>query len=112
MMTIRKELQPDSHARLERVVASSVRMQRMIEQLLDVARAHLPGGLEVQSGEPRDLVPVVQAIVGEVNASRPSRSIELVTSPAFARVDVERFQQAVSGAFAAPVRFTPTRVPC
>jgi signal transduction histidine kinase len=95
MMAIRKELQPESHARLERVVASSVRMQRMIEQLLDVARAHLPGGIEVQSGEPRDLVPVVQAIVGEVNASRPSRSIELVASPAFARLDVERFQQAV-----------------
>jgi signal transduction histidine kinase len=95
MMALRKELQPDSHARLERVVASSVRMQRMIEQLLEVARAQRPDGIEVQTSEPRDLAPLVRGIVSEVGASSPSRTIELVTSPTFARVDVERFEQAM-----------------
>jgi signal transduction histidine kinase len=95
MMALRKDLEPDSHARLERVVASSVRMQRMIEQLLDVARAQLPDGMQVQTSEPRDLAPLVRGIVGEVGASNPSRTIELTTSPTFARVDVERFEQAI-----------------
>jgi len=95
MMALRKELLPDSHARLERVVASSVRMQRMIEQLLDVARAQLPDGIQVQTSEARDLAPLVRGVVAEVSISSPSRAIELVTRPSFARVDVERFEQVV-----------------
>jgi signal transduction histidine kinase len=95
MMALRKELAPESHARLERVVASSVRMQRMIEQLLDVAQARLPDGLRVCPGEVRDLAPLVATVVGEVSASSPSRAIELVATRCVARVDVVRFEQAV-----------------
>ena len=95
MMALRKELHPDSHARLERVVASSVRMQRMIEQLLNVARAQLPDGIEVQPSAARDIAPLVGSIVAEVGASSPSCTIELLASPCFVRVDVERFEQAV-----------------
>jgi signal transduction histidine kinase len=95
MMALRKELAPESHARLERVVASSVRMQRMIEQLLDVARARLPDGFPVRPGEAHDLAPLVATIVGEVRASNPSRAIDLEGSPCLAHVDVDRFEQAV-----------------
>jgi signal transduction histidine kinase len=95
MMALRKELAPESQARLERVVASSVRMQRMIEQLLDVARARLPDGISVRLGDARDLEPIVLKIVHEVRAANPSRSIHLKSFPCRARVDAERLEQVV-----------------
>ena len=44
-MTMRRELPPESHKRLERMITSGVRMQRMIDQLLDVIAESL-GRLE------------------------------------------------------------------
>ncbi len=95
LMARRNELAPENQARLERVVASSVRMQRMIEQLLDVAQANRPDGIQVRLGEPRDLAPLVAKVVDEVGASSPSRTLDLVASPCLARVDAERFEQAL-----------------
>jgi signal transduction histidine kinase len=95
MMARRKELAPESQARLERVVASSVRMQRMIEQLLDVARVRLPNGISISLGEARDLGPVVLKVVDEVRAANPSRNLDLRISPCRARFDVERLEQVV-----------------
>jgi signal transduction histidine kinase len=45
LMTMRGELPPDSHKRLERVIVTGVRMERMIEQLLDLARARPASGI-------------------------------------------------------------------
>ena len=95
MMALRKELAPESHARLERVVASSVRMQRMIEQLLDVARVRQPDGISIRLGEARDLGPVVLKVVDEVRAANPSRNLHLRISPCRARFDVERLEQVI-----------------
>jgi signal transduction histidine kinase len=95
MMSRRKELAPENEARLERVLASSMRMQRMIEQLLDVAESRQPDGIQVRLGEARELGPLVASIVSEVRASSPSRTLELVAHPCVARVDAERFEQAV-----------------
>jgi signal transduction histidine kinase len=95
MMARRKELAPENQARLERVVASSVRMQRMIETLLDVAQVHRPDGIRVCPDEARDLAPLVAKIVDEVGASSPSRTLKLVASPCVARVEAERFEQAI-----------------
>jgi signal transduction histidine kinase len=95
LMCRRKELAPENQARLERVVASSLRMQRMIEQLLDVAQAHRPDGIQVRVGEQRNLAPLVANIVDEVRASSPSRTIQFVARPCVAQVDADRLQQAV-----------------
>ena len=37
LMTMRRELPPESQKRLGRIITSGVRMQKMIEQILDVA---------------------------------------------------------------------------
>jgi signal transduction histidine kinase len=96
---MRREVPAESHKRLERVVASGVRMQRMIEQLLDVTRARLAGGVPVERGEPRDLVPLVGKIVDEVRAScpPPGRSIGLrAVGTCRLRIDPERVSQMVA----------------
>ncbi len=84
--------------RLDRLVVSGVRMQRMIEQLLDMTRARLGGGIPVTlSAEPVDLAMLVTGIVDEVRAAHPASTIELlVDGDCAARVDVDRFEQVVS----------------
>ena len=97
LMTMRREVAPESQKRLDRIVASGVRMQRMIEQLLDVARARLAGGIPIERSDERELAPHVERIVDEVRIAHPARSIEIVADgPCVARVDVDRFEQLVS----------------
>lgn len=58
-----------------RVVGSGQRMSRMIEDLLDVARARLAGGITLRCG-PLDLGALIQRVVQEHQAAHPQRRIE------------------------------------
>jgi signal transduction histidine kinase len=78
------------------MIAGGVRMQRMLDQVLDLSRVRLAGGILVERGEPRDLAPLVSDIVEETRAAHPTRTIELSTSASMARVDADRFEQVVS----------------
>jgi signal transduction histidine kinase len=96
LMKMREELVPDSERRLERIITSGQRMERMIEQLLDVTRARLGGGLPVSRSQ-QDLVPLANRIVEELRAFHPSMTID-VHAPArcLAHVDPDRFEQVLS----------------
>jgi signal transduction histidine kinase len=96
LMTLRGELAPDSQRRLERVVSSGARMQRMIEQILDMTRDRLTDGIAVVRTPARDLVPLVSSIVEETRLAHPQSVIDLcVAGPCFGSVDAERFEQVV-----------------
>ena len=93
---------PDTPAeirdRLGRVTSSGVRMQRMIEQLLDLTRARLAGGIPVtlSAGEV-DLGVLVRKIVDEVRAASPEARIEVrAEGPCLARIDPDRIEQVIS----------------
>ena len=97
LMRHRGDLGPENMGRLERVVTSGVRMERMIEQLLDVARARLAEGIPVNRSARHDLVPIATKIVDELQASNPRRQIELRSEGAcVAAVDPDRLAQVVS----------------
>jgi len=97
LMTLRGELLPESQKRLDRVVSSGVRMQRMIEQILDMARDRLTTGIAVSRTAPRDLVPLIAKIVEETRLAHPEQRIELQSSGrCFASVDADRFEQVIS----------------
>ncbi len=59
----------------ERIVTSGKRMARMIEDMLDLARARLAGGIIVKR-EPADFQPLVERVVREHQAAAPARLIE------------------------------------
>jgi len=80
----------------ERMKSSTRRMSRMIEQILDLARSRLGGGLDVKPAE-MNLCPMMTAIVDELRAAHPSRSIELRCPAALEGLwDRDRLEQVFS----------------
>lgn len=96
LMALRGEVSGESSKRLDRIVSSGVRMQRMIEQILDVTRARLASGIPIKPTE-QDLVALVTRIVDEVSAANVGHVIELgATGSCLVSVDPDRFEQVVS----------------
>jgi signal transduction histidine kinase len=58
----------------ERIITSGKRMARMIEDMLDLARARLAGGIIVKR-EAADLKALLERVVSEHQAAAPTRSI-------------------------------------
>jgi signal transduction histidine kinase len=68
----------------------------MIEQILDLTRSRLGGGLEINR-ESMDLRPTISAIIDELRAAHPSRAIELRSPPAAVGTwDRDRLEQVFS----------------
>jgi two-component system, sensor histidine kinase and response regulator len=60
-----------------RILSSGKRMSHMIEDMLDMARARLAGGIPLKH-EPADLGALIDRVVGEMQAAYPERRIELM----------------------------------
>jgi signal transduction histidine kinase len=96
-----------------RILTSGNRMARMIEDMLDLARARLGGGIPVNR-EPADFKALVERVMREHQAAAPDRSVEAGCEGKFNGYwDAERIAQAASnlignalkhGSAAAPVR--------
>ena len=71
------EHQPKAVRTIERLLNSADRMQRMISQLLDFARARADGGIELDR-RPIDLTEIARDVIEEVRLARPDWKIELV----------------------------------
>jgi two-component system sensor histidine kinase/response regulator len=79
-----------------RIVSSGKRMARMIEDMLDLARARLAGGIIVKR-EPTDFRTLLERVVREHQAAVPSRLIESTYDGDFAGLwDPERIAQVAS----------------
>jgi signal transduction histidine kinase len=83
-------------ATLERLGRSTARMARMVDQLLDLTRARLAGG--IPSDRQRvDLVRVVAAAVEELAAVHPARAVHCrLPTEMIAMCDGDRLAQVVS----------------
>jgi PAS domain S-box-containing protein len=98
LMAKRDPSKPTNPAQVERIVRSGERMYRMIEQLLDLTRARIAGGIPVRrSPEPLAVAPIVGRIVDEIRGANPDRAIEFhVEEECAIRLDPDRFEQVVS----------------
>ncbi|MGC4062827.1 MAG: hybrid sensor histidine kinase/response regulator [Aquabacterium sp.] len=85
---------------VDRVLNSSHRMSRMIEDLLDVARARLGGGIHIERGD-NDLGAIVLKAVQEHQTSCPERTITMQAIGDLAgRWDGDRLAQVASNLIA------------
>jgi two-component system sensor histidine kinase/response regulator len=79
-----------------RILSSGKRMSRMIEDMLDMARARLAGGIPLKR-EAADLGALVDRVVGEIQAAYPDRRIDVKkTGDLSGNWDGERLAQVVS----------------
>jgi signal transduction histidine kinase len=79
-----------------RILASGTRMARMIEDMLDLARARLGGGIVIRR-EPADFAALVERVVREHQAAAPARLIEFsAEGDCSGEWDTERIAQVAS----------------
>jgi two-component system sensor histidine kinase/response regulator len=79
-----------------RILSSGRRMSRMIEDMLDMARARLAGGIPLKR-EPADLGALIDRVISEVNAAYPERKIAVEQAGELGgNWDGERLAQVVS----------------
>jgi PAS domain S-box-containing protein len=92
----RGALSPDDARVAERIDRAGDRMKRMIDQILDLTRSRLGGGIPVVP-LPVELHDLVRRIVAELEAAHPGRTIRLSTSgePRW-QCDADRLGQAIS----------------
>ncbi len=70
---------PDVQKCAARLTSSGTRMVQIIDELFDLARARLGGGIPIER-QPTDLEAVARKAVAELEATNPSRKIELVAA--------------------------------
>ncbi|MDB4989601.1 MAG: Chemotaxis regulator - transmits chemoreceptor signals to flagelllar motor component CheY [Myxococcaceae bacterium] len=100
---------------VERLKSSAERMSKMIDELFDLARARLSGGIPVQLRDEVDLAPVAEKIVGELAPGASSRSLELlVQGDTHSRLDPDRLGQVLANLLGNAIRHgtadTPVRL--
>jgi signal transduction histidine kinase len=90
---------------LKRVSASTDRMIRMVDQLLDVTRAQLGGGIPVVRRETR-LVPLIQSVIDELSLAYVKARFELVAPlDVVGEWDPDRLAQVVSNVVSNAVQY-------
>jgi PAS domain S-box-containing protein len=80
---------------LERIESSSRRMSRMIQQILDLTRSRLAGGIQVNP-QAMDLQSVLSSTVDELRTAYPGSVIELECPPLAGKWDADRLEQVFS----------------
>ncbi len=84
------------HKTTDNMLASGRRMSRMIDDMLDLARARLGGGIALKR-VPADLLTPIQRVVHESQLSGTQREIQLIhTGPLDGEWDVDRLAQVAS----------------
>jgi len=96
---LRQQLAPSDEGPTGRVLArissSALRMSRMVDQILDLTRARIAGGLGVEPTA-MDLGVVLTGVVDELRTAYPQRSIELACPVLPGAWDRDRLEQVFS----------------
>jgi signal transduction histidine kinase len=89
----------------ERIRASGRRMFRMVEQLSDLTRSRLGGGIRLATSDAVDLVALVERVVGELRVAHPDRKFDVAPrGRANGSWDAVRIEQVISNLVGNAVR--------
>ncbi len=94
-------LPPTSIAIVERVHRSARRIEHLADDMLDLARVQLGGGLPMTAGDVADLPQVLRHVVEELASAHPDREIRLQAGEVgTVRCDRRRIEQVASNLIA------------
>jgi signal transduction histidine kinase len=97
---------------IERLRASALRMSKMIDELFDLARARLSGGIPVSPEDGIDLVTVAERIIGELSSGEPARAPELShAGSTLGRFDSDRLGQVLANLLGNALRHGQPELP-
>lgn len=95
-LLIRQAREPSAQRAAQQVRSSGRRIMSMLDDLSDLARARLSGGIVVQR-EPADFSMIARKVVSELCASHPERQVELSFEGNFeGSWDASRLEQVLS----------------
>jgi phosphoserine phosphatase RsbU/P len=93
----RSHLGEDDQKVLTLMKGSVTRANRLVDDVLDLARSRLGGGIAVKRGGPQPLGPIIEQVVDEMRSISPTRSITLDMSlPEPVNCDTARIAQLLS----------------
>jgi two-component system, sensor histidine kinase and response regulator len=102
---------PDVQKWVARLSSSGARMVQIIDELFDLSRARLGGGIPIER-LPMDLVAVARKTVAEFEATNPGRKIELITEGSLSgEWDSGRLGQVLSNLVGNAVRHGTVTIP-
>ena len=102
---------PEVQKSAARLRSSGTRMVHIIDELFDLSRARLGGGIPIER-QYIDLVPIARKTVAELEATNPSRSIEIVVDgQLFGEWDGGRLAQVLSNLVGNAVRHGTVTIP-
>ena len=103
---------PADRRTLERVRGSARRIAALVDDVLDLARGQLGGGLEVEPADVSDLAIRLHHVVDEVQSAHPGRPISVeVTTAQSVRCDEKRVEQLLSNLLANAVQHGAPHTP-
>jgi signal transduction histidine kinase len=89
-----------------RIAASAARMHRMVDQLLDLTRARLAGGIPVQPRRGTNLAEVARSAVDELRVAHPDAQLTLHTATHIrGEWDADRMAQVISNLVANAISY-------
>ena len=93
--------EPAARRTLERIRTSTRRINGLVENLLDLARGRLGGGIVIEVSTVGDIAARVRHVVAEIQASHPDRTMSVTVShSAPVHCDGERLEQLASNLLA------------
>ncbi|WP_371262147.1 ATP-binding protein [Rhizobacter sp. Root404] len=96
----------------ERIQSSSTRMATLIDNVLDLAKGKLGGGIAIHAANVEDLGQAIRDVVSEVQCAHPSRHIEAsINIDVGVRCDRSRIQQLVSNLLSNAVAYGASDAP-
>lgn len=105
---------PDVRKCGERLRRSGNRMRQIIDELLDMTRARLGGGIPIEP-RPADLLQIAKSVISEMETAHPDRRVQLQVDGEFSGTwDAPRLEQVISNLLGNAVRHgspdSPVRV--
>lgn len=106
-----------AHTILEQMRGSAKRMAGLIDNVMDLARGQLGGGLNVEREAEVNIEAILAEVVGEFRAARPERVIDVETATsrpiaADARRIAQLFSNLIANALTHGAEDQPVRVSC